>query len=80
MQSLEKFVFLTAENNHLLTLTSHGNVYAFGNGEDGQLGRKIIGWCKINGTVLERVMLGSHSRKAVVIGAGWNQSFAVDDT
>lgn len=54
-------------------------MYAFGNGEDGQLGRKIIRRRKINGTVPERVVLGGRSRKAVVIGAGWNQSFAVDD-
>ena len=78
-QSPEKFVSLAAGNNHLLTLTTHGNIYAFGNGEDGQLGRKIIRRRKINGTVPEKVVLGSRSRKAVVIGAGENQSFAVDN-
>jgi len=47
-------VALAAGNNHLLTLTSHGDVYAFGTGEDGQLGRKIIGRRKINGTYPKR--------------------------
>ncbi|KAF8968049.1 regulator of chromosome condensation 1/beta-lactamase-inhibitor protein II [Flammula alnicola] len=78
-QSPEKFVSIAAGQDHLLALTACGNVYAFGNGEYGQLGRKVIARRKINGTVPEKVILGHRSRKAVVIGAGVHQSFAVDN-
>lgn len=66
-------------NNHLLILTTHGNVFALGAGEQGQLGRKVLERRKIHGTVPEKITLGTRSRKAVVIGAGNYHSFAVDD-
>ena len=75
----EKFTAVAAGNNHLLVLTTHGNVYAWGAGEQGQLGRKVLERRKIHGTVPEKIVLGSRSRKAVVIGAGGYASFAVDD-
>jgi len=50
----ERFVALAAGNNHLLTLTSHGRRVRVRYGEDGQLGRKIIGRRKINGTVTRK--------------------------
>ncbi|CAL1701214.1 unnamed protein product [Somion occarium] len=75
----EKFTAVAAGNNHLLVLTTHGNVYAWGAGEQGQLGRKVLERRKIHGTVPEKIVLGSRSRKAVVIGAGGYTSFAVDN-
>jgi len=66
-------------NNHLLILTTHGNVFTLGAGEQGQLGRKVLERRKINGTAPEKITLGTRSRKAVVIGAGNYHSFAVDD-
>ena len=76
---MEKFVAVAAGNNHLIVMTTHGNVYTWGAGEQGQLGRKVIERRKIHGTVPERVVLGMRSRKAVTIGAGNYTSFAVDD-
>lgn len=65
--------------NHLVVLTTHGNVYTWGAGDVAQLGRKIIERRKIHGTNPEKVVLGSRSRKAVAVGSGAYHSFAIDD-
>lgn len=75
----EKFVAAAAGNNHLLLLTTGGHIYALGAGEEGQLGRRVLERRKIHGTMPEKVVLGVRQRKAVVIGAGNNHSFAVDE-
>lgn len=75
----EKVVSVAAGNNHLVVLTTHGNVYTWGAGEQGQLGRKILERRKIHGTNPEKVTLKSRSLKAVVVGAGNYASFAVDE-
>ncbi|KAF9247402.1 regulator of chromosome condensation 1/beta-lactamase-inhibitor protein II [Melanogaster broomeanus] len=76
----EKAVSVVAGNNHVLVLTTHGNVYAWGAGEQGQLGRKILDRRKIHGTVPEKITIGSRSNRIVVIGAGNYCSFAVDES
>lgn len=75
----EKFTAVTAGNNHLLVLTTHGSLYTWGAGEQGQLGRKVLERRKIHGTVPEKIVLGSRNHKAVVVGAGSYSSFAVDN-
>ncbi|KAG6335109.1 hypothetical protein ID866_3978 [Astraeus odoratus] len=75
----EKVVSVAAGNNHLVVLTTHGNVFTWGAGEEGQLGRKIIDRRKIHGTVPEKIVLGHRTTRAVVIGAGSYCSFAVDE-
>ncbi|GBE79948.1 Protein pim1 [Sparassis crispa] len=76
---VEKFAAVVAGNNHLLVLTTHGNLFTWGAGEQGQLGRKVLERRKIHGTVPEKIVLGARSHKAVVIGAGSYTSFAVDE-
>lgn len=75
----EKAVSVVAGNNHLLVLTTHGNIYAWGVGEQGQLGRKILERRKIHGTVPEKIILGIRHNRAVLVGAGNYHSFAVDE-
>lgn len=75
----EKVTAIAAGSNHLLVLTTHGNIYAWGAGEQAQLGRKVLERRKIHGTVPEKITLGNRSRKAVKIGAGSFHSFAVDE-
>ncbi|KAG6910937.1 hypothetical protein DXG01_005991 [Tephrocybe rancida] len=75
----EKVAAIAAGTNHLLVLTTHGNVLTWGAGEQAQLGRKVLERRKIHGTVPEKITLGNRGRKAVKIGAGSWHSFAVDD-
>ena len=75
----EKFSSVAAGANHLVVLTTHGNIYTWGAGEQAQLGRRVLERRKIHGTVPEKVTLGGRGRKAVTVGAGDNHSFAVDD-
>lgn len=70
---------IAAGNNHLLVLTTHGNIYTWGASEQAQLGRKVLERRKIHGTVPEKITLGNRVRKAVTVGAGAYHSFAVDD-
>lgn len=77
---VEKFTSVAAGNNHLVVLTTHGNVYTWGTGEQGQLARRIIERRKIHGTTPEKIVLGNRSIKAVAIGAGNYTSFAVDES
>lgn len=75
----EKVSSIASGANHLLVLTTHGNIYSWGASEQCQLGRKVLERRKIHGTVPEKVVLGTRSRKAVAVGAGIYHSFAVDD-
>lgn len=75
----EKVVSAASGSNHIMVLTTHGNIYAWGASEQGQLGRKVLERRKINGTVPDKVTLGTRARKAVVIGGGSYHSLAVDD-
>jgi regulator of chromosome condensation len=70
----QKFVQIACGVDHVLALTVQGHVWVWGNGQQGQLGRKIIERRKINGLAPERLAL----RKIKLIGTGWSHSFAVD--
>ena len=76
----EKVTSVAIGNNHLILLTTAGNVYTLGVGEEGQLGRRVVERRKIRGTLPEKIVLGNkRNRKAVAVGAGNNHSFAVDE-
>ncbi|GAA5884849.1 hypothetical protein JCM3774_005239 [Rhodotorula dairenensis] len=61
-------------DDHFLALTSTGMVFACGNGEQSQLGRKISQRHKENGLTPERLAL----KNIVLVGTGSYHSFAVD--
>ena len=60
--------------DHVLALTSTGHVYVWGNGQQNQLGRRIIERRKLNGLEPERLGL----RNIVQVAAGMYHSFAMD--
>lgn len=57
-----------------MALTTDGRVWTWGNGEQAQLGRKIIERHKTNGLTPTQLAL----KHIVLIGAGSYHSFAVD--
>ncbi|KAM0746713.1 RCC1/BLIP-II [Meredithblackwellia eburnea MCA 4105] len=67
-------VSVATGNDHFLALTSKGQVFACGNGEQNQLGRKIIQRHKTHGLTPERLSL----RNIITIGSGGFHSFAVN--
>ncbi|KAI9056278.1 RCC1/BLIP-II [Trametes sanguinea] len=70
---------VAAGDNHVLFLTTKGEVYSAGSSEYMQLGRRVLRRHRLKGTVPERVILQSRTRKALLIGAGADHSFAVDE-
>jgi regulator of chromosome condensation len=68
------FVQIACGDDHVLALATDGSVFSWGNGQQSQLGRRIIERRKINGLTPEKLNL----RKMVVVGAGAFHSFAVD--
>ncbi|KII83524.1 hypothetical protein PLICRDRAFT_119297, partial [Plicaturopsis crispa FD-325 SS-3] len=61
------------------SLTANGQVYCWGYGEVGELGHKILERHKTTSTVPYKILLGTRTRKAVAIGAGNHNSFAIDE-
>jgi regulator of chromosome condensation len=60
--------------DHVLALTTGGRVYVWGNGQQNQLGRKVIERRKLNGLTPVRLAL----KNIVHVSAGMYHSFAVD--
>ncbi|KAF8318024.1 RCC1/BLIP-II [Clavulina sp. PMI_390] len=69
-----EFVDIACGTDHIIVLSKTGFVYAWGNGQQAQLGRKIIERRKTNGLDPERLAI----RNIVAIGSGSYHSFAVD--
>ncbi|GAA5989809.1 hypothetical protein JCM5350_002950 [Sporobolomyces pararoseus] len=76
LKNLEKHSIVQVEcgDDHFLALTTTGYVFACGNGEQSQLGRKIVQRHKTHGLTPERLAL----KKIVLVGTGSYHSFAVD--
>ncbi|KAJ3893140.1 regulator of chromosome condensation 1/beta-lactamase-inhibitor protein II, partial [Lentinula edodes] len=77
---IEKVTSIACGDNHIVVLTTHGNVYTWGMSEDGRLGRRVLARHKVDATVPQKVVLGRRNRKAVYVSAGQNTSFAIDTT
>lgn len=75
----ERFVEVAAGNDHVVVLTTHGNIYTWGTGERGQLGRKVLERHKLKATTPERIVIGTRTNRAFTVGAGSYTSFAVDE-
>jgi len=69
-----RFVQVACGVNHVLALTTTGVILSWGNGEDGQLGRKILERRKRNALVPDRL----HLRNITYIASGNNTCFAID--
>ncbi|ORY73861.1 regulator of chromosome condensation 1/beta-lactamase-inhibitor protein II [Leucosporidium creatinivorum] len=67
-------VQLATGDDHFVALTSEGKVFACGNGEQCQLGRKIIQRHRTHGLTPERLAL----KNIVLVGSGAYHSFAVN--
>ncbi|PVV03947.1 hypothetical protein BB560_001560 [Smittium megazygosporum] len=72
--SKEFVIDLAAGVDHVLALTTAGTVYCWGNGQQYQLGRKILGRHKLNCLLPAKLGL----KNIVSIGAGAYHSFAID--
>lgn len=71
-----RFVQVACGTDHVLALTMQGTVYVWGNGQQAQLGRRIIERRKVNGLSPERLAL----RRIKLIGCGSYHSFAVSES
>lgn len=67
------FSTIACGDNHLIALTTKGQVYTWGAGEQGQVGRLVLERHKLHGMEPERLDI----KEAVAIGAGSFHSFAI---
>ncbi|BFZ53453.1 hypothetical protein PYCC9005_000477 [Savitreella phatthalungensis] len=72
IQLKDKFADLARGSDHVLALTTTGKVYAWGNGQQFQLGRRVVERTRLNGLVPREFGL----KNVVGIGAGSFHSFA----
>ena len=68
----DKFVSLARGTDHILALTTAGKVFAWGNGQQFQLGRRVVERTRLNGLVPREFGL----KRVTAIGAGSYHSFA----
>ncbi|KAK2592275.1 hypothetical protein QQS21_010028 [Conoideocrella luteorostrata] len=76
IEGLKNVKALSAGTNHMLALTQSGDVYAWGSGQQGQLGRRLVQRHQFESLMPRMVDLPR--RGIVKIFAGFNHSFAVD--
>ena len=76
LKDLKKITQLSCGSNHVLALTSTGAVFAWGSGQQNQLGRRIIERMKLNG--LTPSQFGLKGKRITTIGCGSYHSFAVE--
>lgn len=74
VEGLKKITQLATGSNHVLALDTAGNVFAWGTGQQNQLGRRILERHQISSLMPQKFGL---KRGMAVIGAGAYHSFAV---
>lgn len=72
----EKFTDLACGTDHILALSTNGRVFAWGNGQQFQLGRRVVERTRLNGLIPREFGL----KKIVLIGSGAYHSFAKDSS
>ncbi|KAF9187561.1 hypothetical protein BGZ51_001210 [Haplosporangium sp. Z 767] len=72
--NLQRIVDIATGTDHVLALASSGHVYSWGNGQQMQLGRRIVARRMLNGLTPESV----GAKGMVKVGAGSYHSFAID--
>ena len=76
---LTKITRITAGANHVLALNTNGSVFAWGSGQQNQLGRRIVERTKLEGLRAREFGLPKGPRKGIVeIETGSYHSFAID--
>ena len=78
MPGLKNIKQLSAGSNHILALDEKGNVFAWGNGQQSQLGRRVVERTRLNGLVPRE--FGLPRGKVIFISCGSYHSFAIDKT
>ncbi|TAQ88766.1 hypothetical protein B7494_g2932 [Chlorociboria aeruginascens] len=73
---LKQIKYLAAGGNHVQALDSNGNVWAWGTGEQNQLGRKVLD--RTRAQALTPCQFGLPKRKITQIASGSYHSFAID--
>ncbi|KDN70737.1 hypothetical protein CSUB01_09287 [Colletotrichum sublineola] len=73
---LENIMELAGGANHVLALTNDGNVFAWGSGEQNELGRRVLERRRFETLIPQRV--GLPRNKTAKIFAGSHHSFAID--
>jgi len=76
MEGLKKITCLSAGANHILALDSKHNVFAWGSGQQNQLGRRVVERTRAGGLVPRE--FGLPRGKIDQIASGSYHSFAVD--
>ncbi|KAF9430431.1 hypothetical protein BGZ94_006908 [Podila epigama] len=74
VKELSSIVDIATGTDHVLALSSNGHVYSWGNGQQMQLGRRILSRRMLNGLTPESVGVKSMVR----VGAGSYHSFSID--
>jgi regulator of chromosome condensation len=74
---VKDLVDISCGANHVLARSSKGKLWVWGNGQQNQLGRRVVERSKLEALVPRE--LGIYRKKITAIGAGAYHSFAIDD-
>ncbi|KAK1675279.1 regulator of chromosome condensation 1/beta-lactamase-inhibitor protein II [Colletotrichum godetiae] len=73
---LNNIVELAGGANHVLALTRDGDVFAWGSGEQNELGRRLLARRRFESLIPQRVGLPRHQTAKIFVGS--HHSFAID--